>query len=149
MTGTFARGAVIDAEYLRLPFIRMAVERSWYFYFAHVALIAPVYLFGYLEIVERLRKRASLTEVIWVLSYFIPLTFYGLTGNSYQTRYILPALPALALLSAASLRRQRRWAQITAVVLLAYQLLTGILNSAVFKLADVFSPFQFLIELLW
>jgi len=33
-------------------------------------------------------------------------------------------------------------------VLLAYELLTGILNTVVFKLADVFSPFQFLIELM-
>jgi hypothetical protein len=69
-------------------------------------------------------------------------------GNSYQTRFILPAVPALALLTAASLHRQKRWAQWTAAVLLAYELLTGILNTVVFKLADVFSPFQFLIELM-
>ncbi len=148
VTGSFARGAVIDAEYLQVPFIKMAVERSWYFYFLHVALISPVYLFGYFEIIERLRKRESLTEVIWVLSYFIPLTVHGFMGNSYQTRYILPAIPALALLTAASLNRQKHWAQLTAVVLLAYELLTGILNSVVFKLADVFSPFQFFIELM-
>ena len=109
VTGSFARGAVIDAEYLQVPFIKMAVERSWYFYFVHVALISPVYLFGYFEIIERLRKRESLTEVIWVLSYFIPLTVHGFMGNSYQTRYILPAIPALALLTAASLNRQKHW----------------------------------------
>jgi 4-amino-4-deoxy-L-arabinose transferase-like glycosyltransferase len=148
VTGSFARGAVIDAEYLQVPFIKMAVERSWYFYFVHVALISPIYLFGYFEIIERLRKRESLMEVIWVLSYFIPLTVHGFMGNSYQTRYILPAIPALALLTAASLNRQKHWAQLTAVVLLAYELLTGILNSVVFKLADVFSPFQFFIELM-
>jgi hypothetical protein len=67
-------------------------------------------------------------------------------GNSYQTRYILPAIPALALLAAASLCRQKRWVHIGAVVLLAYELLTGILNSVLFKLADVFTPFQFLSE---
>jgi 4-amino-4-deoxy-L-arabinose transferase-like glycosyltransferase len=145
-TGSLARGAVIDTEYLQLPFIRMAVERSWYFYFAHVVLISPIYLFGYFEIIHRLRKRESLTEVIWVLSYFIPLTFHGVMGNSYQTRYILPAIPALALLAAASLCRQKRWVHIGAVVLLAYELLTGILNSVLFKLADVFTPFQFLSE---
>ena len=148
ITGSFARGAVIDAEYLQVPFIKMAVERSWYFYFVHVALISPIYLFGYFEIIERLRRRESLMEVIWVLSYFIPLTVHGFMGNSYQTRYILPAVPALALLTASSLLRQKRWAQWTAVVLLAYELFTGILNTVVFKLADVFSPFQFLIELM-
>ena len=147
VTGSFVRGG-INAEILQLPFIKMAVERSWYFYFLHVALISPIYLFGYLEIIERLRKRESLLEVIWVFSYFIPLTLYGLMGNSYQTRFILPAVPALALLTAASLHRQKRWAQWTAAVLLAYELLTGILNTVVFKLADVFSPFQFLIELM-
>jgi hypothetical protein len=149
LTGSFARGAVIDSEYLQLPFIKMAVARSWYFYFAHVALVAPIYLFGYFEIVAKIRRRESLTEVIWVLSYFIPLTVYGLMGNSYQTRYLLPALPALALLSASALQRQKHWAHVTAAILLAYQLLTGILNTTVFKLADVFSPWQFLIELLW
>jgi 4-amino-4-deoxy-L-arabinose transferase-like glycosyltransferase len=149
ITGSFARGTVIDAENLRLPFIKMAVERSWYFYFAHVVLVAPIYLFGYFEIVARIRRRESLTEVIWVLSYFIPLTVYGFMGNSYQTRYLLPAIPALALLSASALERQKHWAHVTAAILLAYQLLTGILNTTVFRLADVFSPWQFFIELLW
>jgi len=148
VTGAFFRGAEINAESLRVPFIKMAVERSWYFYFVHVALISPVYLFGYCEIFERLRKRQGLAEVIWVMSFFIPLTIYGVLGNGYQTRYILPAVPALALLSAAFLSRQKRWVQLTAVVMLAYELLTGILNTAVFKLADVFSPFQFLSELM-
>lgn len=148
LTGTFFRGTEIPDENLQLPFIKMMVERGWYYYFVHTAVVAPVYLFGYFEILERLRQRGDLTEIIWAFSFIIPLMIYGFMGNGYQMRYILPAIPALALLAASALRRQQYWWQLTAALLLAYQLLTGILNIAVFRLADIFSPFQFLRELL-
>lgn len=144
VTGAFFRGSEIGEENLQIPFVRMMVNQSWHFYFSHLVLLAPIYLFGYFEIIERLRKRESLVEAIWVLSYFIPLTFYGLSGQGYQTRYILPAIPALAVLTADGLYRLGHRVEIVAAALLSYGLWTGILNSLLFKLADLFTPIQFI-----
>lgn len=146
VNGVFFLGTEISEENLRIPFVNMMVNRSWYFYFLHLVLLAPIYVFGYFAIVERVRNKECLAEVIWVLSYFIPLTFYGLSGQGYQTRYILPAVPALAILTAESLYRLGHRAEILTVALLAYGLWTGILNSLLFKLADLLTPIQFIGE---
>lgn len=146
VTGSLFRGSDISEENLRIPFVNMMVNRSWYFYFLHSVLLAPIYLFGYFAIIERAKKKECLAAVIWVLSYFVPLTLYGLYGQGYQTRYILPAVPALAVLSADGLYRLGHRAEIAAVVFLSYGLWTGILNSLLFNLADLFTPIQFIID---
>ncbi len=147
MTGAIFRGSEIAAENLKIPFIRMMVNRSWHFYLSHLVLLAPIYLFGCFAFVERLRKKESLLEPIWVLCYLIPLTVFGLTGQGYQTRHFLPALPALAILTADGLCRLGSQVRILAVILLAYGLWTSLLNSLLFKLADLFTPFRFIWDL--
>jgi len=144
VTGVFFKGAEITEENLRIPFINMMVNRPWYFYFWHIVVLSPIYVFAYFEIVERLKKRESLTEVVWAISYLVPLTLVGLLGQGYQTRYILPAIPGLALLAASAVHRRRAtWVAATAVVLLAYGLLTGILDSLLFRPVDLFAAHEF------
>lgn len=125
------------------PFIDMAVHRPWYFYFVHLILVAPVYIFAYLEIAKRVKNRGDLTEVFWVLSYFIFATILGLLGQGYQTRYIMPAVPALCFLSADSIARNNRCIFALSIFLMAYGLLIGILNSILFRPADLVSIFTF------
>ena len=125
------------------PFVRMMVERSWYFYFLHVIVISPVYIFAYISVAERIKNKKDLTETIWILSYFIFATIFGLLGQGYQTRYIMPAVPALSLLSADYMAGKNKAVWVIGMVFLAYGFLTGILNSVIFKPADLFSVFYF------
>lgn len=125
------------------PFVKMAVERPWYFYFGHLLVVSPVYIFGYLRLAERIKNRGDLTEPIWLLSYFIFATIFGLMGEGYQMRYIMPAVPALCLLSADYLAGKNKVIWIAGILLLAYGFFTGILNSLIFKPADLFSAFYF------
>jgi 4-amino-4-deoxy-L-arabinose transferase-like glycosyltransferase len=144
LTGAFMKGSEITADNLRIPFINMMVHRPWYFYFWHLLVISPIYLFGYFEIVERLKRRESLVEVIWVMSYLVPLTIVGLLGHGYQTRYIVPAIPGLALLTATWLHRHRgAWVAATAIVLLSFGLFTGFLDSLLFRPVDLFTAYEF------
>lgn len=145
VSGTFFPSwAKIYEENLKMfPFVRMSVHRPWYFYFLQIILITPVYIFGYFNLVKRIRNKGDLTEVLWILSYFIVLTIHGLSGQGYQTRYILPAIPALSLLSADIFVKANKIIWMIGVFLLAYGFLTGILNSILFKPADLFSILYF------
>jgi 4-amino-4-deoxy-L-arabinose transferase-like glycosyltransferase len=144
LTGAFIKGSGITEENLRIPFIDMMVHRPAYFYFLHIVVLSPIYIFGYFDVVERIRKKESLTEVIWVASYLVPLTIVGLLGQGYQTRYIVPAVPGLALLTADWLYRHRNgWVTVTAITFLLCGLLTGILDSLLFRPADLFAAYEF------
>ena len=125
------------------PFIDMVVHRPWYFYFVQLIIIAPVYIFAYLEILRRVRNRLDLTEVFWALSYIICATILGLLGQGYQTRYIMPAVPALCFLSADSIAGKNKFIFALSILFMAYGLLIGILNSILFKPADLVGIFSF------
>jgi 4-amino-4-deoxy-L-arabinose transferase-like glycosyltransferase len=132
------------AGYLkRFPFMNIAVNRHWYFYFLQVICLSPVYIFGYFGLVKRLKDRQGLTEALWVLSYFIGFTIFGIFRCGYQTRYILPAVPALCLLSADVLFRKNRgiWAMVGFLLVIGF--LTGIVTSIIVKPAELFPLFDF------
>src|SRR5205823_11679774 len=78
VTGSFIKGTEITEENLRFPFVDMIVHRPWYFYVVQIVSLSPAYAFGYFEIAERLKKHEPLTEVVWVVSYLLPLTIFGL-----------------------------------------------------------------------
>ena len=132
-----------DGYLRKFPFMDIAVNRPWYFYFLQVISLAPVYIFGYFGLIKRARGRGDLTEALWVLSYFIGFTICGIARCGYQTRYILPAIPALCLLSADMLFKNGRAIWIIALSFLAFGLLTGVLTSVVVKPVELFSPFDF------
>jgi 4-amino-4-deoxy-L-arabinose transferase-like glycosyltransferase len=133
----------LDGYFKKFPFMDIAVNRPWYFYFLQVIQLAPVYIFGYFGLIKRAGGRRDLTEALWILSYFIGFTICGIARCGYQTRYILPAIPALCLLSADVLFKKGRAIWVIAVFLLAFGLLTGILTSLVVKPVELFSPFDF------
>jgi len=69
----------------------------WHFYLTRLSELSPVYLFSFLSIILLFGKdrgdRLMLVSSFWILGAFIVL------GN-YQSRYILPAIPFLIILSA-------------------------------------------------
>jgi 4-amino-4-deoxy-L-arabinose transferase-like glycosyltransferase len=138
--------ARIYPENIRMfSFIKTVVERPWYFYLLNITLCAPVYLFAWLGLGKALARKQVKIEAVWVLSYLIPLTLYGMMGQGYQTRYLLPAMPALAILGADFLSSRGRLVWGGAGLLLAVGLFTGAANAFVFYAyaADIFPLYYF------
>ena len=125
------------------PFIKMVINRPWYFYFQNISLAAPLYVFAWLGALESLKKRSWTLELVWALSFLIPLTIYGLMGEGYQTRYILPAMPAMSILVARFLSHKKEVIWALAIFLMAIGFLTGIVNSFIFYPADIFPLYYF------
>jgi len=129
-TGVFVRGTGVTEENIRrFPFVALVVSRPWHFYFTQTLALAPVYVLGFVAMMRRLRQRRELTEVVWVLSYLVALTVVGLCGQGYQTRYILPAVPGLCLLTAEWFQSPRWLPWLVGLFLAAYGFLAGIMNS--------------------
>jgi len=72
-------------------------NEPWHFYLTRLSELSPVYLFSFLSIILLFGKdrgdRLLLVSSFWILGAFIVL------GN-YQSRYVLPAIPFLIILSA-------------------------------------------------
>ena len=128
----------ISPEYMeRFPFIREIALRPWHFYASNLALCAPVYVLGWIEGLDQARRKLVSTELVWGAAFLLPLTWLGMRGGGYQTRYLLPAVPAFAILAARALQGRGRWLWFAALVFLALGLLTGIMNSLMSKPADL------------
>jgi hypothetical protein len=59
------------------------------------------------------------------------MTWYGLKGGGYVTRYIAPGYPALALLAAKPLPRLRPAGQMVAIVLIGYGMINIMMYTVV------------------
>lgn len=138
----------ISPRYMEMfPFVRIVALRPWYFYVQNLTLCAPVYVLAWIGILLHLKNRKLPVEVVWALAFLVPLTVLGLRGQGYQTRYLLPGIPALAILSAQVLARRNAWVWTVGVALLGIGVLTGILNCLMSKPADVFPVSHYLAEL--
>jgi 4-amino-4-deoxy-L-arabinose transferase-like glycosyltransferase len=141
-TGVIFRNSVPSAELIeKFPFVKKVVNRPFYFYSLQLVLVYPIYGLGYLGILGIFGKKylgKNLTLVVWFLSYLVALTFFGLKGGGYQTRYIAAGLPGLALLSVAVLpEKLKNWQILLLFVVMTYGLVVGILNSFVYQVADL------------
>ncbi len=86
-------------------FFKWINNRPWYTYLIDIPYQNPMLIFGYFYIVFSFMKEKSLNNfllIIWFLSFFVLVTVFTsldrMTGP--DNRYILPAYPALCLLSA-------------------------------------------------
>lgn len=125
------------------PFVRMVVDRPWYFYLKNISLAMPIYIFAWVSIGINLKKKMAKPEIVWALVYLGVITLYGIMGQGYQTRYILPIVPALAILAAEVLNNRNKIVLGVGITLLGLSFLTGILNSLIFKPADIWPFFSF------
>ncbi len=133
-------------EPLRMfPFIKMAMDRPWYFYFSNISAVAPIFLFAWIGMIKSIKHPDKWLEFIWVLCFILGFTLVGIMDlEGYVTRYIMPAIPALAILAAKILSTKNKILWIISCVFLAYGLSTAILNTYLFQVADVFPFFYFL-----
>jgi len=97
----FLRGMIAEAfvwkESILVGWSNLFSTEPWHFYLTRLSELSPVYLFSFLSIILLFGKdrgdRLMLVSSFWILGAFIVL------GN-YQSRYILPAVPFLIILSA-------------------------------------------------
>jgi 4-amino-4-deoxy-L-arabinose transferase-like glycosyltransferase len=122
------------------PFVAQVVARPWHFYLSSLLLFAPVFMLALLRL--RARDRRDLGPALCALAFFGGMTATGLMHGGYQTRYVAPAYPALALLAGAAIAPLGAAELIGVGALIAYGLL-GAAGSAIFqtpRLADLGTP---------
>lgn len=85
------------------PFVVLAANRPWHYYFSGLISVYPVYLFCVIALTDIIRKKGDLSMALWALSFMIIFTILALKDRNVQVifalRFLAPALPALAILA--------------------------------------------------
>jgi len=126
------------------PFNNASVNRPWHFYFSNIFIVSPIYIFSWISIVKAFKKPREWLLPAWVLTFIIAFTIVGISKGGYITRYVLPATPALAILSARfflNLNKPVFW--IIFILLIGYGLTNALLNTFIYQMADVSNLFYF------
>jgi hypothetical protein len=113
----------------KFPFVAEIVARPWYFYLVNVVAISPVYVLA----LDALRQKQlrDLAPALWFLAFWAAMTGFGLRGGGYQTRYVAPAYPALALLAAEPIPRLKTAGLLVVVALIGYGMSNGLLYAVI------------------
>lgn len=142
-SGVIIRSSIPSSELIeKFPFVRMAVARPFYFYFIQTVVLFPLYFLGLKNLFSIKFLKTNLIFGVWSMSYFFALTFFGFIGGGYQMRYILPAFPALAILTSKSLANINNFCLFLMLLTAVYAVLTGVLNSYVWGTADLVLLFK-------
>jgi hypothetical protein len=87
------------------PFLQYVSQRPFYFYFLNIFLVNPLYLFFFMMCNSNIRhtilqkyRKLFLFLLSAIFSIFIAVTYFGITGSTFQMRYILFATPFLIVL---------------------------------------------------
>lgn len=112
-TGVFVPSWVKpDARLMELyPFVRIAVERPWYYYVVKLVFIMPLAAVALWALV---RERAIWTNrtlqvaASWFCVVIGTLTLMGISGYGFQMRHIAPAVAALYIIVLVMLMRRER-----------------------------------------
>ena len=129
--GQWLPSAYPTAEMMRrYPFVASIVARPWHYHASSLLLFAPVFAFALLRL--RARDRRDLGPAICAATFFAGLTLFGLMHGGYQTRYVAPAYPALAVLAGAAVAQLPVAGSIAAAALVAYGSI-GAAEYAVFR----------------
>jgi hypothetical protein len=123
-----------------------AKSRPWYTYMVSLPSMVPLYLFGYYRLINLLRSKVLPNELflaIWFLTFFIVLTIITFLSEQLgpDSRYMLPAYPPLAILTALQLLSFKRWLESKLPVLVTRFALATILvfsSTWSFTLSDPF-----------
>jgi hypothetical protein len=91
-----------------------AKSRPWYTYLISLPSMMPLYLFGYCRVLNLLRSKAQPRDLflaVWFLSFFVFLTLITYFSEQLgpDSRYMLPAYPPLAILTAVQVLDFKRW----------------------------------------
>jgi len=128
-----------------LPFIREVCKRPAWLCLIFLPWIYPIYLFGYLRSLMLPLDRSGIILTgcagSVLLGYFLLAQSSNLT---VQARYLVPALPAMAILSADFVIQKRgRWVALLCLLFVGIGFGTGLLNSFVSRPADVHDIFWY------
>jgi hypothetical protein len=109
-------------------FLQNAISKPWYYYISILFSITPIYFLGVIlsawSLIRKIKELffrplnsspgqvldnslQHLIILLWPAGYIGGLTFIGLIGGGFQTRFLLPILPALAILTAVQLASSR------------------------------------------
>ena len=122
--GEWLPSAFPTAEMMRrYPFVASIVARPWHYYLSNLALFAPVFALAFLR--ARARAARDLAPALCAGAFFVAMTAVGLLQGGYQTRYVAPAYPALALLAGAAVAQLPATGVVAAAGLVAYGAVGG------------------------
>eukprot|EP00518_Triparma_eleuthera_P015081 CAMPEP_0197573448 /NCGR_PEP_ID=MMETSP1320-20131121/42970_1 /TAXON_ID=91990 /ORGANISM="Bolidomonas sp., Strain RCC2347" /LENGTH=702 /DNA_ID=CAMNT_0043135963 /DNA_START=451 /DNA_END=2555 /DNA_ORIENTATION=+ len=84
-------------------FMKATSLREWHFYLTSLVRLWPVVLVAPISLldIDWTSTPSFAPVIIWIalaFSYIIPFTLIGINGGLYQSRHILPCVPALACL---------------------------------------------------
>ncbi len=113
-----AESRIPDSSIPPGSFLDTARHRPFWFYFGGLLMVAPVHVLSYAG-----TARTRWDVATWPWAFIVAFTVYGV-GNTFQTRFIAPAMPGLCLM-ASNLIGTRRALLVLALVLGAYGLLCG------------------------
>jgi hypothetical protein len=137
-----------DARLMELfPFVRVAVERPWYYYGAKLVAITPLALVAVgLLIRERHLWRNGAVQVAaaWLSIVVVTLTLMGVAGYGFQMRHITSAVAAVyVIVLAALLERDRP----VLLMLCGFAMLVGTATGAMYLLAPEFDEIVSLLRI--
>jgi Glycosyltransferase family 87 len=128
-----------DATLMQLyPFVRIAVERPWYYYAVKLVLIMPLALVAAWALA---RERALWTNrtvqiaVSWFLVVLVTLTYLGVDGYGFQMRHIAPAVGALYVIVLVMVSERERP---LLLMVCGFTMLVGSVTGAMHLLAPQF-----------
>lgn len=112
-TGRLLPNAWPSASMLQTSaFLRMAVAKPPLYYFESLVKFCPLHVVGLAWGAVQLVNRGSTDErsnakgcvlLLWPCAFLAVLSCLGLCGAGYQTRFLLPCLPATAILGALAI----------------------------------------------
>ena len=95
-------------------FLQRSTNHPWYYYLYILSTISPIHMLGLLQCsiallgrvlrrVPRLDLDKGMTDYyilfVWPVSYMVGLTCVGIAGGGFQTRFLLPIIPATSLIA--------------------------------------------------
>ena len=140
MTGSleyFSRFGLAEDFKEKFPFVKMIFERPDHYYLSHLALITPVYVLSLFTVFDRADHSRRILW-FWALLFAVGLfLLFKMNVLGQVFRYLLPALVPLGILTARAVVRYPKVLIPVGSVLLAFQLLTGLVNILAYGRADL------------
>ena len=125
----------------QFPFVQQSLQQPVYYYPRQIAAVAPVYLIGLFSGLRRWKDPQAQVMLIWTATFIAGFTTLALIGQlGYAVRYMLPAAVPLGILTAEAISASPGRLLRLALVLFAFQLTIGIMNSFISGIADVYAP---------
>jgi len=86
----------------------MLNERSRFCHFYYFVCLTPFFIFFYIEAIQTILRKAVTKEKMFLLLWFLFFTIILVKIRAKEERYMLPAYPAIAILSAVAIEDVRR-----------------------------------------